>query len=58
MRAYLLKCRNDVWQERENYRYEQADARDSDIRNNRVEADDSRYIPKGFTNTINTQFKA
>lgn len=58
MRAYLLKCRNDAWQERENYRYEQADVRDSDIRNNRVEADASRYVPKGFTNTLNTQFKA
>lgn len=58
MRAYLLKCSNAVWQERENYRYEQADARDSDIRNNRVEADANRYIPKGFTNTLNTQFKA
>lgn len=57
LRAYLLKCPDDIWAERENARYRQADAWDSDIRSGSQHTGDGRYKPKGVQTNLNTQFK-
>lgn len=57
LRAYLLKCTNEVWAEREAVRYEAASNWDDAIRRNKVQPDPSRYIPKGVTNEIDTTFR-
>lgn len=57
LRAYLLKCSNEIWDERESARYRQADAWDSDIRSGSMTRGDGRYKPKGVNTTLDTQFK-
>lgn len=57
MRAFLLKCPEDIWQERESERYSQADAWDSAIRAGKVQPDSGRYTPKGVRITNDTEFK-
>lgn len=57
MRAYLLKCSEEHWADRESDRYEQADQWDNAIRAGRVQADTGRYIPKGHDISLNSQFR-
>lgn len=57
MRAYLLKCPDEIWAEREADRYAQADAWDNDIRRAQIEPDEGRYQPKGTEISLNTQFR-
>lgn len=57
MRAYLLKCPDEIWAEREAYRYEAADEKDASIRNGTVVPDSGRYRPKGVASSVDTQFK-
>ena len=57
MRAYLLKCPDDIWAEREQARYEAADNWDNAVRQGQVAPDSGRYRPKGVASSIDTQFK-
>ena len=57
MRAFLLKCLDEVWADRENDRHAQADAWDNTIREGQVQPDSGRYMPKGVNIDLNTQFK-
>lgn len=54
LRAYLLKCPETMWQERENVRYAAADVRDSDIRSRGNNPDNGQYRPKGYATTLAT----
>lgn len=55
MRAYLLKCPDDIWAEREAQRHVQADAWESDIQTKVRE--DGRYQPKGTSASVDTKFR-
>jgi len=57
MRAFLLKCPDEIWAEREADRNAQADEWDSAIRNGQIQPDSGRYMPKGVSINLNTQFK-
>jgi len=57
MRAYLLKCPEDVWQDRESERYAQADTWDQAIRAGKVQPDTGRYTPKGVKIDHDTAFQ-
>jgi hypothetical protein len=57
MRAYLLKCPDELWSERQSYRLAQADDWDNSIRNAQVEPDAGRYLPKGAAISLDTQFR-
>src|SRR5260370_22725446 len=46
LRAYLLKCPDEVWSDRERARYRQADAWDASIRAGTLQGSDGRYRPK------------
>jgi hypothetical protein len=48
LRAYLMKCREDIWQDRQSAGQEQANAWDSAILAGSVGAVDGRYQPKGL----------
>lgn len=56
LRAFLLKCSDEHWQERELYRYEQADEWESDIKRRVNEPEKGRYNPKGVNNELDTHF--
>lgn len=56
MRAYLLKCTDEIWAAREKARYAQADEWDSSIRNGSLKGD-GRYQPKGTSVDIDTSFR-
>ena len=57
MRAYLLKCPDEVWADREAYRYSEADERDRAIREGQIQPDSGRYMPKGVSINLDTQFR-
>ena len=57
LRAYLLKCQDDLWAEREKNRYRQADAWDSAIREGKIQNGDGRYKPKGASIDLDTQYR-
>lgn len=57
MRAYLLKCPDDIWAERESDRYAQADERDAAIRQGKIAHDSNRYIPKSVSIELDTKFR-
>ena len=57
LRAYLMKCSDETWAERESDRYLQADMKDDAIRSNRVMNDPSSYVPKGVSSSINTSYR-
>ena len=55
LRAFLLKCKEELWQEREAYRYQEADEKDQAIKQS-VKASAGRYVPKGVSNDLDNQF--
>lgn len=57
MRAYLLKCSDELWAERENDRLIQADIWDNDMRQRASAPGDGHYTPKGLSSSIDTQFR-
>lgn len=57
MRAYLLKCPDSVWAEREANRYEQADNWEESIRGEQRNPSPGRYNPKGVTTEINPNYR-
>lgn len=54
LRAYLLKCPDEVWSNRESDRYAIADSRDRDIRAGTVQNSDGRYVPKNMAINVDT----
>lgn len=56
LRAFLMKCHDDLWKERESYRYQDADAKDRQIREGTVQHGEGRYKPKGADIKLNNQF--
>ena len=57
LRAFLMKCPDEIWAEREQSRHEQADAWDAAIRAGNVQPDAARYRPKGFDTKIDTDYR-
>ena len=54
LRAYLLKCPNEVWEEIQAANQQQADEWDGQIRSGAVENVENRYVPKGFEIKVTT----
>lgn len=57
MRAYLLKCKDAVWVQRQAAREAEADGLDASIRAQAVRTGDGRYVPKGLESSIKTNQK-
>lgn len=57
LRAFLLKCPDDIWSERESERYAAADERDAAIRAGRVQSPDGMYKPKGVEISVDSKFR-
>lgn len=57
LRAFLLKCPEELWKERESHRYEEADSRDAAIRAGRVQDPAGMYKPKGVNIEVDTTFR-
>lgn len=58
LRAFLLKCPNDIWADREGERYDAADNWDSAVKAGQAgERDPSRYIPKNLGISVDTKFR-
>jgi hypothetical protein len=56
LRAYLLKCPDELWNERQAAKQYQASAWDEQIRNGRMKpTDKTQYIPKGVSNHLETR---
>jgi hypothetical protein len=55
LRAYLLKCPDEIWNARELAGQRLTDARDYEIRNGRMKPQDSHeYVPKGYESSLAT----
>lgn len=59
LRAFLMKCTDEVWADRERQRNVQADQWDADIRAqaSAVAPGTGRYKPKGFEASIDTKYR-
>lgn len=58
LRAYLMKCTDEVWRDREQQRYDQADAWDSDIRQKAENPRDGlRKLGSGYETNVDTKFR-
>lgn len=57
MRAYLLKCPDDLWAEREAQRNEQATAWEESIRQEQRDPSPGRYLPNGIRPDLNTNYR-
>jgi hypothetical protein len=56
LRAYLMKCSDEIWADRESDRYERANAWDNAIKQGKVQHGDGRYKPKGVDISLDTDF--
>lgn len=57
LRAYLLKCPNTVWEDREAHRYQQADDWEDSIYQNQAAPGSGRYIPDGYATEIDPNYQ-
>jgi len=59
LRAYLLKCPEDLWEQREQRRYAAADARDAEIRRQADQPDEIAGMRKlkNLRSSIDTQYR-
>ena len=58
LRAYLMKCPDDVWRDREQARYDQADAWDNDIRQKAESPGEGlRKLGGGYKSEVDTKFR-
>ena len=57
LRAYLLKCPNDLWQERQENSLVEADRRDADIRRRVEQVQSGEYVPTGYKSSLDTRYK-
>lgn len=57
LRAYLLKCSDAIWADRESHRYEQADQWEDSIFAAQTAPGSGRYIPKNVSTEIDPNYK-
>lgn len=57
LRAFLLKCKDEIWSDREANRYQQADDWEDSIFQTQTAPGSGRYIPKGTATEIDPNFK-
>jgi hypothetical protein len=57
MRAYLLKCPDDLWADRTSYRDQDADAREESIIAEQREPSSGRYLPQGVKSSLNSKYR-
>lgn len=57
LRAYLMKCQNELWDARQLRGQRQVNDWDEQIRNGRMKAGDGQYVPKGTTSKLETNAK-
>lgn len=57
LRAYLMKCPDEIWAERERVRYQMADKRDAAIRQSVDKPGEGRYNLQNFSPELNTQYR-
>ena len=57
LRSFLLKCKDEVWADREASRYQQADDWEDSIYQGQTAPGAGRYIPKGTELVIDPNFK-
>ncbi len=54
LRAFLLKCPDELWEDRQAMRGEQDDLRDQAIREGHIGNVDSSYTPHGYKSSVKT----
>ena len=54
LRAYLMKCQDEIWAERQANSQRQVNDWDEQIRNGRMKAQDGQYVPKGYESKLQT----
>ncbi len=58
LRAYLMKCPNEIWEARQVAAQHQVNEWDEQIRQGRMKPQDSRqYVPKGYESSLETNSK-
>ncbi len=57
LRAYLMKCTDEMWADREKARYRQADEWENQIRAGAMSPSNGQYKPRNSTASIDTTFK-
>jgi hypothetical protein len=57
LRAYLLKCPNEIWNARKAADQQQANEWDEQIRSGRMKPQDGQYTPKGVSSYLETNAK-
>lgn len=58
LRAYLLKCPNEIWEARKAREQSQANEWDEQIRNGRMKPQSStEYVPQGYSSSLQTNAK-
>lgn len=57
LRAYLLKCPDAVWKDREAYRYQQADDWEDSIYQRQATPGSGHYAPQGYATEIDPNYQ-
>lgn len=57
LRAYLMKCPNELWDQRQARGQRAAQERDDQIRNGRMKPQADQYVPKGYDSRLETNSK-
>ena len=57
LRAYLMKCPNELWEQRQARTQRTVNDWDEQIRNGRMKPQEGQYTPKGYTNKFETNAK-
>jgi hypothetical protein len=57
LRAYLMKCPDEIWEARQAGAQRQVNDWDEQIRNGRMKAQEGQYVPKGTTSKLETNAK-
>lgn len=57
LRAYLMKCPQDIWDARQANGLDLANERDRHIRNERMKPQEHQYVPKGYESSLKTNSK-
>jgi hypothetical protein len=57
LRAYLMKCPDEIWEQRQTRSQRQVNDWDEQIRNGRMKPQEGQYLPKGVTSKLETNAK-
>ena len=58
LRAYLMKCPDELWESRKRHEQTLTDERDREIREGRMQPKDNKqYVPKGYASSLQTNSK-